>query len=74
LGENRFRNCIFYCVVPFTLPLCHTVIFYFPPHCTFRNPCIAHVDISAGCCLFRKLVHQLVPVVSSMCHYCIQWD
>jgi hypothetical protein len=63
LGKNDFVTTP---LVVRSYSLCHfcyTVIFSFPPHCTFRNPCVALVGFSAGCRLFRNLVRQIVPVV-----------
>jgi len=54
-------------MVPFTLPLRYTEITQFTYHCTFWNPFVALVDLSVGSCLFRKLVGQIVPLVSSVC-------
>ena len=54
-------------MVPFTLPLCCTVLTQFTWQCRFWNPFEALVDFSAACRLFRKLVCQLVPVMSSVC-------
>jgi hypothetical protein len=54
-------------VIPFTLPIGYTEFVWFSQQHTFWDPFVAHIDISASCCLFRKLVSQLISTMSSMC-------